>query len=67
MNPDVVYTLVRMTSEYRQEEFLLTSKNIYEILDKMFNVGYCNIEDFRIYITDFNNNSIPYKEWRNEK
>lgn len=66
MNPDVVYTLARITSEYRQEEFLITSKNIYEILDKMLNSGYCNVEDFRLYITDFNYDSIPYKEWRNK-
>lgn len=56
---DEVFTLTNKDNEYRTEEFLISSKNIYDIIDKMFEVGYCNIEDF-------NNNSIKYKEWRNK-
>lgn len=63
---DEVFTLTKKDNEYRTDEFLISSKNIYDIIDKMFEVGYCNIEDFNIYVTDFNNNSIKYKEWRNK-
>ena len=38
----------------------------YDIIDKMFSVGYAEIHDFQIYVTCFDGNSIPYKEWRSK-
>ena len=61
---DEVFTLTKRESEYRNEVFVHSSKNIFDIIDKMFSVGYCNIEDFNIYITNSKGNSIPYHEWR---
>ena len=61
---DEVFTLVRNDSEYRNEVFVHSSKNIFDIIDKMFSVGYCNIEDFNIYVTNLKGDSIPYHEWR---
>ena len=61
---DEVFTLVRNDSEYRNEVFVHSSKSILDIIDKMFSVGYCNIEDFEIYVTAYEGNSIPWHEWR---
>ena len=61
---DEVFTLTKKEPEYRNEVFVHSSKNIFDIIDKMFSVGYCNVEDFNIYITNSKGNSIPYHEWR---
>ena len=63
---DKVFTLTQYNSDSRTEEFIYSSQNIFDIIDKMYSVGFCNIEDFHIYVTDFNGNSVPYKEWRSE-
>ena len=61
---DEVFTLTKKEPEYRNEVFVHSSKSIFDIIDKMFSVGYCNIEDFEIYVTAYEGNSIPYHEWR---
>ena len=61
---DYVYTLTQRNSESHQEDFLISSDNLFVILDKMFSVGYCNVEDMHIYVTGYEGDSIPYKEWR---
>ena len=62
---DEVFTLTQKNHDYNNtEEFVYSSQNIYDILDKMFSVGYAEIADFQIYVTDYGRNSIPYKEWR---
>lgn len=61
-----VFTLTQKSHDYNGcEEFIHSSSNIYEILDKMFSVGYAEIHDFKIYVTAYEGNSIPYKDWRN--
>ena len=62
---DVVFTLTQHNPTSRTEDFVYSSQNIYDIIDKMFSVGYAEIHDFQIYVTCFDGNSIPYKEWRN--
>ena len=62
---DEVFTLTQKSHDYNHtEEFVYSSQNIYDILDKMFSVGYAEISDFQIYVTDYGRNSIPWKEWR---
>ena len=62
---DEVFTLTQKDHSYEgSEQFVYSSQNIYEIIDKMFSVGYAEIHDFQIYVTCFDGNSIPYKEWR---
>ena len=61
---DYAFTLTMRNSESHQEDFVITSDNIFIILDKMFSVGYCNVEDMHIYVTGYEGDSIPYKEWR---
>ena len=62
---DEVFTLTQRNHDYNNtEEFVYSSQNIYDILDKMFSVGYAEISDFQIYVTDYGRNSIPWKEWR---
>lgn len=61
-----VFTLTQKDHSYEgSEQFVYSSQNIYEIIDKMFSVGYAEIHDFQIYVTCLDGNSIPYKEWRN--
>ena len=63
---DEVFTLTQRDHSYEgSEQFVYSSKNIYDIIDKMFSVGYAEIHDFQIYVTCFDGNSIHYKEWRN--
>ena len=62
---DEVFTLTQQNPTSRTEDFVHSSKNIYDIIDRMFSVGYAEISDFQIYVTCFDGNSIPYKEWRN--
>lgn len=62
---DEVFTLTQRNSNSHTEDFVYSSQNIYDIIDKMFSVGYAEIDDFKIYVTCFDGNSIPYKEWRN--
>ena len=62
---DEVFTLTQYNHDSHTEDFIYSSQNIYDILDKMFSVGYAEIDDFKIYVTDYGRNSIPYKEWRN--
>ena len=63
---DEVFTLTQRDHSYEgSEQFVYSSQNIYEIIDKMFSVGYAEIHDFQIYVTDYGRNFIPYKEWRN--
>lgn len=64
---DEVFTLTKKESEYRNEVFVYSSQNIYDIIDKMFSVGYCNVEDFEIYVTIYGRNSIPWHEWRKQQ
>ena len=64
---DEVFTLTKQETEYRNEVFVHSSKNIFDIIDKMFSVGYCNVEDFNIYITNSKGNSIPWHEWRKQQ
>ena len=62
---DEVFTLTQKDHSYEGSgQFIYSSQNIYDILDKMFSVGYAEIADFQIYVTDYGRNSIPYKEWR---
>ena len=63
---DEVFTLAQQNPTSRTEDFVYSSKNIYDIIDKMFSVGYVEIHDFQIYVTCFDGNSIPYKEWRSK-
>ena len=63
---DEVFTLTKLNPESREEDFVYSSQSIFDIIDKMYSVGFCNIEDFKIYVTCYNGNSIPYKEWRNK-
>lgn len=62
---DEVFTLTQQNPTSRTEDFIYSSQNIYETIDKMFSVGYAEIHDFQIYVTCSDGNSIPYKEWRN--
>lgn len=63
---DEVFTLTQRDHSYEgSEQFVYSSQNIYEIIDRMFSTGYAEIHDFQIYVTCFDGNSIPYKEWRN--
>ena len=63
---DEVFILTQKDHSYEgSEQFVYSSQNIYDIIDKMFSVGYAEIHDFQIYITCADGNSIPYKEWRN--
>jgi len=64
---DEVFTLTQQNPTSRTEDFVYSSKNIYDIIDKMFSVGYAEIHDFKIYVTCYDGNSIPYKEWRNRE
>ena len=66
---DEVFTLTRFNHTSHTEDFVYSSQNIYDIIDRMFSVGcadvgYAEIGDFQIYVTDYGRNSIPYKEWR---
>lgn len=61
---DEVFTLTQHNPNSRTEDFVYSSQNIYDILDKMFSVGYAEIHDFQIYVTDYGRNSTPWKEWR---
>lgn len=62
---DEVFTLTKFNRNSRTEDFVCSSQNIYDIIDKMFSVvDYAEIHDFQIYVTCFDGNSIPYKEWR---
>ena len=62
---DEVFTLTKFNRNSRTEDFVYSSQNIYDIIDKMFSVvDYAEINDFQIYVTDYGRNSIPWKEWR---
>lgn len=64
---DEVFTLTQRDHSYEgSEQFVYSSKNIYDVIDKMFSVGYAEIHDFQIYVTCFDGNSILYKEWRSK-
>lgn len=64
---DEVFTLTQRSHSHEAgEEFIYSSQNIYDIIDKMFAVGYAEIHDFKIYVTDYGRNSIPYEEWRSK-
>ena len=62
---DEVFTLTQLNHTSHTEDFVYSSQNIYDVIDKMFSVGYAEIHDFQIYVTCFDGNSIPYEEWRN--
>ena len=50
---DEVFTLTQRNHDYSStEEFVYSSQNIYDIIDKMFSVGYAEISDFQIYVTE---------------
>ena len=55
---DEVFTLIKFNRDSRTEEF---------IIDKMFSVGYAEIDDFKIYVTDYGRNSVLWKEWRSKR
>lgn len=62
---DEVFTLTQFNRNSRTEDFVYSSQNIYDIIDKMFSVvDYAEIHDFQIYVTDYGRNSVPWKEWR---
>ena len=61
---DEVFTLTQHNPTSHTEDFVYSSQNIYDIIDKMFSVGYAEIHDFQIYVTDYGRNSVPWKEWR---
>ena len=63
---DEVFTLTQRNPNSHTEDFVYSSQNIYDIVDKMFSVGYAEIDDFKIYVTCYDGNSIPYKEWRSK-
>lgn len=63
---DEVFTLTQYNHNSRTEDFIYSSQNIFDIIDKMFSVGYAEIGDFKIYVTAYEGNSIPYKDWRNK-
>ena len=63
---DEVFTLTQQNPTSRTEDFVYSSQNIYDIIDKMFSVPYAiEVHTFKIYVTCCDGNSIPYKEWRN--
>ena len=64
---DRVFTLTQMNHTSHSEDFVYSSQSIYDILDKMFSVGYAEIHDFQIYVTDCAGNSKPYKGWRQDE
>ena len=64
---DEVFTLTKFNHDSRTEEFIYSSQNIYDIIDKMFSVGYAEIEDFKIYVTDYGRNSVLWKDWRSKE
>ena len=64
---DEVFTLTKRNPDSRIEEFIYSSQNIYDIIDKMFSVGYAGIDDFKIYVTDYGRNSVLWKEWRSKE
>ena len=65
---DEVFTLTKKDHGYSDgETFIYSSQNIYDIIDKMFSVGYAEINDFEIYVTDYGRNSIPWKDWRSKE
>lgn len=63
---DRVFTLTQLNPNSHTEDFVYSSSNIYDIIDKMFSVGYAEIHDFQIYVTYSDGNSIPYKGWRSK-
>lgn len=63
---DIVFTLTKYDHDSRNEEYVHTSQNIYDILDKMFDVGYAEINDYKIYVTEHGRDAVPYKEWRKQ-
>ena len=60
---DEVFTLTRHNSDSHIEDFVYSSSWIFDIIDRMYENG-GNMSDYRIYVTCFEGNSIPYKEWR---
>ena len=63
-----VFTLAMYNHDSHTEDFVYSSQNIFDIIDKIFSrKEYSEISDIRIYITDCDRNSIPYTEWRGEK
>ena len=63
---DEVFTLTQRNHTSYTEDFIYSTQNIYDIVDKMLSVGYAEISDFKIYVTDYGRNSIPWEEWRNK-
>ena len=60
---DEVFTLTRYNSDSHTEDFVYSSSWIFDIIDKMYENG-GGINDYKIYVTCFEGNSLPYKEWR---
>lgn len=58
---DEVFTLTRYNSDSHIEDFVYSSSCILDILDRMYENG-GGINDYKIYVTCFEENSIPYKE-----
>ena len=64
MKINEVFTLTMYNSDSHTEQFIYSSKNIFDIINKMYeNSG--NINEYKIYVTSNDGDTIPYKEWVN--
>ena len=60
---DQVYVLTKESHEYEGDIYILSSSNIHDLLEYILNHQGC-CENFKVFVTDFNQNNINYLEWR---
>ena len=60
-----IFTLTTLCSDYRTQEFQKTSTDIFQIIDKIFEMQTGSEGDFDIFVT-INNETIPCKKWREQ-